>query len=369
MNEFERKQNQIQDLLAENNVDGLLLQRAGSFAWATCGASSYINTASTEGLASLLVTSEGRYLITTNIEATRLEKEEGLVAQGWELRATPWYESPDEVNRILGEGKLAVDGFYPGAVDLSARITALRSVMSPEEVARFRILGRLCAAAMDECIRSVRPGMSEYEIAGLLAVAAESRGVQAIVNLVATDERIYQYRHPLPTEKIMDRYAMVVLCGRRWGLVCSITRLVHFGQLPEDLRIKQDAVAAIDAEFITATRPGRRLSDIFAQVVKKYAEVGFPDEWKLHHQGGPAAYEPRESIATPSSNETVKANQVYAWNPSITGTKSEDTILVPEAGAETTRNEILSEIEGWPMLSVEVGDQVVLRPAILEIIE
>jgi hypothetical protein len=93
-----------------------------------------------------------------------------------------------------------------------------------------------------------------------------------------------------------------------------------------------------------------------------YARVGFADEWRLHHQGGPAGYEPREYLATPDSAEVVAEGQVYAWNPSIAGTKSEDTILVGQDG-----NEVLTAIQGWPMLPVIVGGQELLRPAILEI--
>ncbi len=59
----------------------------------------------------------------------------------------------------------------------------------------------------------------------------------------------------------------------------------------------------------------------------------------------------------------VEIGQVYAWNPSITGTKSEDTILVGE-----DENEILTEIKGWPTYSVEVNRRIYQRPAILEIL-
>ena len=152
---------------------------------------------------------------------------------------------------------------------------------------------------MDQAIRAVRPGMTEFQIAGLLAEASQSRGVQPIVNLIATDQRIYTFRHPLPTAKTLERYAMMVLCGRAHGLVCSLTRLVHFGPLPAELRRKAEAVAVIDAAFIAATRPGRTLGDVLARAVQAYADSGFADEWRLHHQGGPAGYEPRERIATP----------------------------------------------------------------------
>jgi len=363
MTEFERKQNLIKSFLAERHLDALLLQRVSSFAWATCGAASYINTAATTGVASLLITPAGRFVITNNIEATRLRQEEKLEAQGWEIRAVPWHAANHAMAELTHGLKLGCDGPYPDAVDLSNELARLRANLMPEEVERFRSLGRLCAEAMDAAIRAVKPGQTEREIAALLAYEAERRGAQAIVNLIATDQRIFNFRHPLPTDKKLDRYAMLVLCGRRWGLVCSITRLVYCGKLPDDLRRKMEATARVDATFIAATRPGQTLGQVFARAQTAYAVAGFADEWQLHHQGGPAGYEPREYLATPGSTDVVSVGQAYAWNPSITGTKSEDTILVGQNG-----NEVLTAISGWPMLSVQADGQTIQRPAILEVL-
>jgi len=363
MSEFNQKQDRIRALLAERKLDALLLQRVSSFAWATCGAASYVNTAATEGAASLLITPSARYLITNNIEITRLEQEEKLGAQGWDIRTTRWHEAPVSVAELTQGLKLGADGPYPGATDLSGEMAHLRANLLPEEGERFRQLSRWCAEAMSSAARAVHPGQTEYQIAGRLAHEAESRGAQVIVNLIATDARIFSFRHPLPADKKLERYAMLILCGRRWGLVCSVTRLVHFGPLPDEVRRKMEAVAQIDAEFIAATRPGQKLSAIFQRATAAYAQAGFSEEWNLHHQGGPVGYEPREYVATPHSTETVLAGQVYAWNPSITGSKSEDTILVGEKG-----NEVLTEMPGWPMLSLTTADgQKVARPVILEV--
>ena len=362
MSELNHKLNATSALLAEHKLDTLLLQRVSSFAWVTGGAASYINTAATEGTASVLVTPARRFILTTNIEAPRLENEGKLVEQGWEIRSSPWYSAADEIAKLTAGLRLGADMPYPGAVDLSAQVSWLRVNLTPEEGERFREVGQLCAQAMQEAIQAVRPGMSEYQIAGLLAYAAESRGVQAVVNLIATDERIFKYRHPLPTAKRLQKYAMLVLCGRRYGLVCSITRLVHFGILPEELRRKAEAAARIDAVFLSATRPGRRLGEVFAEAQAAYAETGFADEWQLHHQGGPAAYEPREAIATPDSDGMIAVGQAYAWNPSITGTKSEDTILVGE-----NTNEVISTVQDWPVYSISLNGQQIQRPAILEV--
>jgi antitoxin VapB len=363
MTELELKLDRIKSLLAQHQAEAVLLQRTSSFAWATCGAASYINTAATTGEASLLITPAGRYVITNNIEAPHYEKEEQLAAHGWELRIAPWYEVNNAVAELKRGLKLAADGPYPGAIDLSREFSRLRADLLPEEGDRYRVLSRLCADAMDKAIRAVRPGLTEYEIAALLAHETQKRGVQPIVDLIATDRRIYQYRHPLPTVKTLDRYAMLVSCGRKWGLVCSLTRLVHFGRLPDDLRRKMEAVARIDATFITATRPGRTLSEVFQRATDMYRETGFADEWQLHHQGGPGGYEPREFIGTPTVTDAVTVGQAYAWNPSITGAKSEDTILVGPDG-----NEVLTGIPGWPMLPITIGEQTIARPAILEIV-
>jgi len=232
MTEFSQKQDRIEALLVERKLDALFLQRVSSFAWATCGAASYVNTATTNGEAALLITPSVRYLVANNIEATRLEQEEQLAAQGWEFRIVPWHEAEDTVTELTRGLRLGADGPYPGATDLSDDLARLRAHLTLEERTRFRALGRLCAEAMDSAARAVRPGQTEYQIAGLLAREAKSRGLQAIVNLIATDVRIFDFRHLLPTDKKLERYARLVLCGRRWGLVASVTRLVHFGPLP-----------------------------------------------------------------------------------------------------------------------------------------
>jgi antitoxin VapB len=360
--EFEKKQLAIQALLEEHHLDALLLRRISSFAWATGGAASYINTAAVEGVASLLFTPAGRYLITDNIEAPRFEKEEYLNIQGWEFRVHLWHEQPGVIDQLVGRLKLGADVPYPGAADLSREVALLRSRLTIEETHRFRKVGELTARAVDAAARAVRPGMTELTIASLVSGESEKRGVQPIVNLVATDERIFNYRHPLPTGKILDRYAMLVLCGRQRGLVANLTRLVHFGPPPDEVRRKTEAVARVDAAFIAATRPGRTLGDVLQAGIEAYAAAGYPDEWNLHHQGGIAGYEGREAIATPGAPYPVAIGQAYAWNPSITGTKSEDTILVGDQG-----NEILTAIEGWPAMTVEVSGKEFERPAILVI--
>src|SRR5512143_2796380 len=166
MNELDLKRARIRSLLNERSLDALLIQRADNFAWATCGASSYVNQAATLGTSSLLITPTEQHLITDNIEAPRLEQEEGLRNQGWEFHVAPWYEAADLIGALTPGKRPAADAPFADALDLSAELAALRAELTPEESTRFHVLGSACARAMDAAIRGIQPGMSEVEIAG-----------------------------------------------------------------------------------------------------------------------------------------------------------------------------------------------------------
>lgn len=351
LDEITYKLSRLRLLLHQLQVDGLLLRRVSSFAWATGGMASYVNTATTDGAAMLLVTADQVHVLTNNIEAPRLEKEEGLAKvcteAGWDLHIWHWTSPQSGLAKLTQGMRLAVDGPLPGARDASAEIARLRAALLPIEAARMSELSRRCAEAVKTAAHQIRPGMTEQHLAALLGGEAQKQGVQPIVNLIATDERAFYFRHPLPSDKQLDRYAMLVLSGRKWGLVASLTRLVHFGPLPTDLQQRIQSTAFVFACLVRQTRPGQTLEAIFTRAREAYAVQGFNDEWMHHHQGGAAGYEPREYLGLPGSQDVVSAGQAYAWNPTIAGAKFEDTLLVGE-----DCNQNLTATPDWPEIQI-----------------
>jgi len=361
--ELRYKERQVRAMMTEKGLDALLVRGTSNFAWLTDGAANYVSINTSEGNTWLLLMPDAKFIITNNIEATRLQAEEDLSAQGCQFEITPWYESDDVVARLTRGLKLGADGVYPDAMNVSAELAAWRALLLSGERDLLRQIGRWAGEAIQAAALQAKPGMTEHQIAGLLASEARGRGLIPIVNLVGVDDRIWVHRHPLPTSKVMERYAMLVLGGRYRGLVAAASRLVHFGPLDAELKRRQAAVAQVDAELIAATRPGARIADVFQRAVETYAATGFPDEWRQHHQGGAIGYEPREYKASPSSKQIVQLGQAFAWNPSVAGAKSEDTIIVEEAASE-----IVTAVGDWPTIPVRVGEQVIHRPAIMEIL-
>lgn len=337
----QRKLTLLRAILQAHDLDSVVVQRSQNFAWLTDGASSYVNIASDLGAAALVVTRDGAHLVCDNIERPRLHDEEGLTE--WRLESDLWTGGRVGLIQKVARGRVGADSPFPGATDLAAPLANLRYQLDAEEMERLRIVARATARALEGAARQVQPGMSENEIAGLVAGHAYATGVVPIVNLVATDERCFRYRHPLPTARRLERYAMLAICGRQSGLIASATRLVHFGEPSEDLQRRMAACAAVDAGYFDATRQGNTLADVFLAGVDAYARYGFPDEWKHHHQGGLTGYQTREMLATPSSTLAMAAGMAFAWNPSIAGVKSEDTILLTGSGVS-----ILTDTGEWP---------------------
>ena len=359
--EIAEKQRRVNEFLDSGKYDALLLARTDNFAWFTGGGDSHVSLAAEAGVGALLIHRDHKALITNNIERARLIEEE-LSGQGFQGEASFWVEDAlaPAVARLAPGERIASDVPLPGADTCPGEIARLRGSLTPEEIERYRALGRDVGEAIASACMDLEPGMTEHDAASSLAAQHFRRGIAPIVVLVAADGRLLNYRHPIPTHNDIKRTVMLVVCGRRHGLIVSATRIVHFGPLPGELRKKHDAVAAVDAAFIANTRPATRIGDIFKAGLQAYSAHGRAEEWKLHHQGGPTGYATREYRATADTDDAVEPNQAFAWNPSIAGTKSEDTIIATPNGPE-----IISASPGFPTLQVTACDLSLPRPDIL----
>jgi Xaa-Pro aminopeptidase len=362
--ELTQKLERLTAWLTANELDGVALSRGDNFSWLGCGADNLVNYAGETGVATLVATPDGVTLVTNNIEADRLVTEELGRVELAGVESHSWHEPAGRgeiVARLTAGRRFAGDSALAGLPPLPDGFGALRYSLTDAEIARYRTLGRDVADGMENAARAVEPGMTEADIAGLIALEYRMRGIAPIVLLAAADERIRTWRHPLPKDVAVERCAMLVSCGRRGGLVAAITRLVHFGPLSDDLAVRHDAVCAVDAAMIAATRPGRKIAEVFADARQAYADSGFPDEWQLHHQGGAIGYLARDYIADPASVAVVQPNQAFAWNPSICGTKCEGTTLITPTGAE----DLTASGDDWPVVTVQTAQGPLARAGML----
>jgi Xaa-Pro dipeptidase len=314
-------------------LGALLMRRPANFAWYTGGADNRVDHADPLGLAAILLTPGDEYVLTDNIEAPRMREEE---TPRFEVVEHPWHgDSAGTLRALIGDSPLGADFPAGEAPEVSAEISPLRYVLDADAIGRYRRLGADAAEALSETAISLEPDTSEHEAAANLAAACRRRGMFSPVLLAASGERMDRFRHPIPRGGALGRRVMLVVCAERGGLYANLTRIVDFEEPDRETARRQEACDTILRRMREeATRSGRTLADALAACRRFYAEEGFPDGWRDHHQGGLTGYASREVVATPHTRQEMEVGQAFAWNPSLRGAKAEETFVLMEDGPE-----------------------------------
>jgi Xaa-Pro dipeptidase len=317
----------VRELLAARRAPAALLETRANFAWITAGGESQVVLSSEGGVAGLLVTHDRATVLTAVNEADRIADEE-LAGTGLDVVAVPWHESgamTAEARRIAGADPL-------GDADLAEDLVPRRSVLAPLEVERMGWIGDRLGDALSTVVDGIAPGDTEHRIAAATLGTLGTHGIRLPVLLVAADERIARYRHPIPTVRGVERRVMVVAVAERWGLHVAVTRFAELEPPDDDLARRTAAADGVHRAMLAATEPGATFGDVLAAARRAYADAGFPDEWTLHHQGGSIGYQGRERIATPGDRTPIVEGMAFAWNPSIAGAKAEETFVLGPDG-------------------------------------
>lgn len=337
--EREVKRRRIAAIREDAGGGAVVLTSHEALSWYLGGARTHVSLAGPPVLAVRAGDDGDRLFVAAN-EADRLIAEELDPADAERIVRVPWDRS------VIAAASGTDAGAGPGArvvaeADVAAALRAARAELLPEEADRYRALGRDVAEVLTDVAAVLTSRWRERDAAAEVARALVGRGIDPLVVLVAGEERL-PHRHPLPTDGPLGDRAMIVVCGRRHGLIANATRWV--GRPGAD----DERILAVEAAFFAATRAGVRLDEAFAAGCRGYADAGFaPDEWTRHHQGGPTGYAGRDPRATSKTVDLVSARHAFAWNPSAPGAKVEDTVIVSATGIE-----VVTVDPRWPVTTV-----------------
>lgn len=348
------KTNRLDSYLAEAGLEAVWFAQPANFAWLT-GANNVVDREAGVGVAAVGYDGSLR-ILTSNNEAPRFAEEElGDVP----VESFPWHEGTlAEAVAERSERPFEIDFDVSGAERVPA--TRLRTPLTERDVERYRALGHETATALESVCRTIEKSDSERAVAARLRERLSARGIDSPVLLVGGEERAPAYRHFPPTGSAIGGYALVSVTAQRGGLHASATRTVALDP-PDWLAARHEAAMRVEAAALAATK---RLSDegtvgdVFREIRDAYAEVRYPGEWREHHQGGATGFAGREWKATPEGTADLQTPMAYAWNPTVEGAKSEDTVLVGD-GVET-----LTMTGEWPVQEIDVDDTTFVRHAV-----
>jgi Xaa-Pro dipeptidase len=248
-----------------------------------------------------------------------------------ELRAVPAADAP------------ALSAALPEAVlsDGSHLLDRLRAVKSPREIALLREAGAITEAALAALIPAMRGGATRAALgrAFLSHVAAAPASAPLTAwEYVGFGPSPWATRDPLqPGDAVKADVGAVV-----GGYTADLARSFTLGPAP---RLARELHAALLAGFRAGRplfRPGTRLADIHATVLRAVHDAGFPSYARGHfgHGLGASIWSEEWPYVAADSDAVLEPGMVMAFETpwyvdGIGGVIIEDMLLITEDGAET----------------------------------
>jgi Xaa-Pro aminopeptidase len=223
---------------------------------------------------------------------------------------------------------------------LETELEALRGHKDENEVAALVAAAQLNAAAFDEILPQIRPGLSERQLALDLEFALKRRGGEdkAFDFIVASGIR-GALPHGVASDKTIQAGELVTIdFGVRWGSYHSDeTVTLAVGEVDSRLRDIFDIVLAAHDRAIAAVRPGIPLKDIDGIARGYIASMGFADYFG-HGLGHGVGLEVHEFPAVSQRSATIaEIGMVFTIEPGIYlpdlgGVRIEDMVEVTGDG-------------------------------------
>ncbi len=360
MEAVEARQQRVAEFLERHELDAVLLRLPENIAWFSVGADVTRFGGGQETTAALFVTPEARVVVTNDVDSPLLFEQE-FAGTGFQLKERPWHEDCSALLADLCRGRrVGSDSLNGGTKFVQREFAELRLPLAEIEVKRLRQLGRIATHAVEATCRKTEPGRSELEIAAELAHRLVKHGAFPARLQVVGDDRAERHRHWAPGHFPVESHGTLGVVARRWGLHVAVTRTVCFQRPDESLR---EAYQHAQIAFATAahfSRANEGVANVWSRVERIYDKFGRPDAWRTADQGEILGYAVREEPLVPNGERLLVPGTPLHWHPAVDSALVGDTLLVTEKGPE-----LITPMEDWPKLTIEVKGRPVDLPALL----
>jgi Xaa-Pro aminopeptidase len=223
-----------------------------------------------------------------------------------------------------------------------ALVEQARMVKDAEEIERIRAAVALGARVFDQALRTIRPGVSEAEVAAQMEYAARRAGAEAMSfsTMIASGERS-ALPHGRASEAAIPPEGFV-LCD--FGVIlagyCSdMTRTVYVGHPTGEARRLYQAVRQAQRAAIEAVKPGVSVAEVDRTARKLLQKQGLGKHF-THATGHGVGLEIHEAPRVAAGQEEIlQPGMVITIEPGVYipgkwGVRIEDMVVVTERGCE-----------------------------------
>ncbi len=278
---------------------------------------------------------------------------------------THWHTDNDDAPKLLceelgGAKKIGVerdltakflipvlDSIEGVRLSVTTAVDDLRIIKDEEELERMRVSSRINDEVLEEAFSQVREGMTEKELAAVVAKGFENKGTggQSFGAIVAFGENASDPHHMNDNTTLKKGDCVLIDMGCVWKDYCSdMTRTKFFGEVTEEQRKVYEIVREANEKAKEFVRPGVRFCDIDAVARDIITNAGYGEYFthRLGHGIGLTEHEPKD--VGPANTDRVEAGMVFSIEPGIYlpgkfGVRIEDLVIVTENGCECLNND------------------------------
>ena len=353
------KHSLLAEYLELKKYDALLLQDPANFSWLTCGGDN-TRRSGADPVAALLITPEARVVLCNNVDSGQIFDKE-LAGLGFLLKERPWTENSYNLRSDVCRGrKVGGDVWFPGTDNVAGELQEFRLQLTERDTQQARELGHQVAHAVEATARNFEAGSTEADVAGHLAHRLIKHQIEPVRIQVMADGQGWRYRHWAYGSEKIERQCVVSAIGRRHGLHVSATRTVCLGAPPAELEETHRLATLIQTTGLHFTQSGWSMEETWKRVDRIYEKFGVPDEWRQSDQADLTGYKLSERVLNPQTKKSFETGNIVHWHPSVRASSVGDTMLIGEKSCE-----VLTPMQNWPVLAVQVKNHTYERPGIL----
>ena len=283
-----------------------------------------------------------------------------------ELRETADYipQVGRELSRFSRGGKIGIVGmgcisvpvylnlkeiFGDKLVDAISIFERVRAIKSEEEIEKMRIAAAVADNVFDKLMATIKPGIGDYEIYGLVKSTIHNYGCDYSFDLIDAGGGTMNMTYFPTGEKLKENSTLFMEITPAFeGYYAQLPVTLPVGSYPPVIRKMVATWEKADMLAQTLLRPGTRVSELYRCLVESVAEDGFISPLRPGHAIGLDALD-FWSI-TGSSPVVLRAGMTLAVHPSIMTELGGDacgmgyTYLITEDGSERLSRVDLSSL-------------------------
>lgn len=219
-------------------------------------------------------------------------------------------------------------------------VGALRMRKDAAEFAKLKMNAGIADRAMQKAFASIRPGMTEQELAAVVKDHFASEGAVPSFWIVGAGGNGAFPHHQTGDRKLEEGDAVVIDIGaRKEGFPSDITRMAVVGRPPEGYGQLHTIVEKAVQAALKAARPGVLAKEVDAAARKVIADAGY-GEYFVHRTGHGMGIDGHEPPYITATSETVlEEGMVFSIEPGIYlpgrfGIRLEEIVILREDGPE-----------------------------------